>query len=169
MRAGEINHEGEVTLQDQSVAPTGAANQVTLYSSSGEFKFKAGDDNVIGYDGTEGIPFTFDGAGAAISTGAKGFLEIPFDCVIIGIKLMSDVSTNTVVDIWKDTYANFPPTDADSITASATPTLTAATKYSDTTLTGWTTTITAGDWIRFNIDSNSAATWLTIQLTVRRT
>jgi len=48
--------------------------------------------------------------------------------------------------------------DADSITASAPPTVSTATKAQDATLTGWTTSVTAGDILGFNVDSITTAT-----------
>lgn len=114
------------------------------------------------------ITFVIDGGGSAISTGVKGDLEIPFGCTIEAVTLLADQSGSIVVDIWKDTYANYPPTDADSITASAVPTISAATKSTDATLTGWTTAISAGDILRFNVDSAATVQRLTISLTVRK-
>jgi hypothetical protein len=71
------------------------------------------------------------------------------------------------VDVWKDTYTNFPPTDADTITASAPVTITASgTKSEDNTLTGWTTAIAADDILRFNVDSVTSIQRLTISLEV---
>lgn len=101
-----------------------------------------------------------------ITTGIKGDLYIPFACTISAVTMLADQSGSIVVDIWKDSYANFPPTDADSITASAVPTISSATKSQDTTLTGWTKSISAGDILRFNVDSVSTITRLTLTLTV---
>lgn len=114
------------------------------------------------------ITFVIDGAGSAITTGQKGHLEIPFACTINQVTSLADVSGSIVVDIWKDTYANFAPTDADSITASAPPTITSAQKSQDSTLTGWTTSITAGDVLAFNVDSCTTITRLTISLKVTK-
>lgn len=111
------------------------------------------------------IVFMIDGGGAAITTGVKGYLSVPFACSITNVTLLADVSGSIVVDIWKDTYANYPPTDADSITASAVPTISSATKSTDSTLTGWTTSLAAGDILGFNVDSASTITLLTIALT----
>ena len=83
--------------------------------------------------------------------------------------MLADQSGSAVVDIWKDTYASYPPTGADSITASAKPTISAATKSEDATLTGWATSISAGDTLRFNVDSASTITRLTLILTVTKT
>jgi len=118
---------------------------------------------------TGDILFIVDGGGSAITTGVKGDVVVDFDCSISRQTLVADVSGSIVIDIWKDTYANFPPTVADTITASAKPTLSAATKAQDSTLTGWTKAITAGDTLRFNVDSASTVTRVTLVLRVART
>jgi len=110
------------------------------------------------------INFIIDGGGSAITTGVKGFIEIPFGMQITGVTLLADQSGSIVVDVWKDTYANYPPTDADSITASAVPTISTATKSQDLTLTGWTTNVVAGDIIGFNVDSITTVTRVTLAL-----
>jgi len=115
------------------------------------------------------ISFIIDGGGSAITTGQKGHLEIPFACTINQVTVLADQSGSIVVDIWKDAYANFPPADADSITASAPPTLSSAQKSQDSTLTGWTTSISAGDILAFNVDSVSTVERVLISLKVTRT
>jgi hypothetical protein len=80
--------------------------------------------------------------------------------------MLADQSGSAVVNVWKDTYANYPPTVADKITSSAPPTLSSATTSDDTTLTGWTTSITAGDTLRFNLDSITTITRVVLILTV---
>lgn len=115
------------------------------------------------------IIFIIDGGGAAITTGVKGDLEIPFACAISQWTLLGDQSGSIVVDVWKDTYANYPPVVGDSITASAKPTISSATKGQSSTLTGWTTTIAAGDTLRFNVDSITSLTRCQLALKVTRT
>ncbi len=115
------------------------------------------------------LTFVIDGGGAAITTGLKGFLEIPFACTITRATLLADQSGSIVVDIWKDSYANFPPTNADSITASAKSTISSTTKSQDATLTGWTTAIAAGDILAFNVDSATSIQRVTISLRVTKT
>jgi len=114
------------------------------------------------------IEYVVDGGGAALTTGLKGFLEIPFDCTITAGRLLADTSGDAVVDVWNDTYGAFPPTNADSITAAAPLTMTGAAKAEDVTLTAWLTDIHAGDILAFNIDSVATVTRLTISLTVER-
>jgi hypothetical protein len=118
---------------------------------------------------TRSIEVVIDGGGVAITTGTKLFIEVPFACTIERVTMLADVSGSIVVDIWKDTYAQYPPTVADTITASAKPTISAAQKSQDATLTGWTTAIAAGDILGFNVDSVTSITRLTLSLKVKRT
>lgn len=115
------------------------------------------------------ITFIIDGGGAAITTGQKGHLRIPFACEIERVTLLADQSGSIVVNIWKDTYANFPPLVGDKITASAPPTITTAQKSKDTTLTDWTKTIAAGDILAFNVDSVTDIERVTLALKVKKT
>ena len=119
---------------------------------------------------TGAIGLVIDGGGSPITTGVKGFLSVPFACTITGWTLLSTdgsaTSGSIVVDLWKDTYANYPPTAADVITASAKPTLSSANKNTSTTLTGWTTSIAAGDVLGFNVNSATTVTKVALTLTV---
>jgi hypothetical protein len=120
-------------------------------------------------DGIDGIEAVFDGGGAVLTTGVKLDLEVPFACTIIQSTLLADQSGSIVVDIYKDTYANYPPTGADSITASAQPTISSATKSQDSTLTGWTTFIAAGSTLRYEIISVTTIMRAVLSLKVLRT
>jgi hypothetical protein len=116
------------------------------------------------------VGIVIDGAGAVITTGVKGFVEVPFAGTITAVTLLSTdaavTSGSIVIDVWKDTYANYPPVVGDSITASAKPTLASAIKSRDTTLTGWTTAIAAGDILGFSVTSVTALTRVALSLTV---
>lgn len=114
-----------------------------------------------------GIEFVIDGGGSAIEAGIAGDLEVPFDCDIEASSLLADQTGSIKVDIWKDTYANFPPTDADSICGENEPEISAGFKDQDTTLTGWTKTLTRGEILRFNVDSCTTITRATQSLKVR--
>lgn len=123
-------------------------------------------------DGHEAdLPFEIilENGGSVLATGVYGDIELSFDGVITGWTLLADQTGSLVVDLWKDTYANYPPTDADSITASAPPTISSAIKNTDTTLTGWTTTFTDGDTLRINIDSVTSIVRATLVLRTRTT
>lgn len=115
------------------------------------------------------IEVFMDGRENVLSTGIKTYVEVPFDCEITEATMLARPSGSVVVDIWKDTYANHPPTDADSITASAPPTITTGVKSKDTTLSGWTTALSEGDILAFNVDSCSVISQLTLSLKLLRT
>lgn len=115
------------------------------------------------------VGITIDGGGSAITTGVKGYVQLPFAMTVTAARLFADQTGSIVIDVWKDSYANFPPVDADSITASAPPTLSSAQKSEDTTLTGWTTNLSSGDVIGFNVDSAATVTRVTLQLLGTRT
>lgn len=115
---------------------------------------------------TRSVGVIIDGGNSVIMTGIKHYIRIPFSCTIISVTLLADQTGSIVVDIWKDTYANFPPTDADSITASTPPTISGNIKSEDVVLSGWTTTINAGDILGFNVDSITAINRVTVQLEV---
>lgn len=113
------------------------------------------------------ITFITDGGGVAITTGEKGHLEIPFNCEIQRVTLLADQTGSIKIDIWKDTYANFPPTDADTICGANEPEIASGVKDQDATLTDWTKTIAAGSILAFNVDSAATITRLTISLKVK--
>ena len=114
------------------------------------------------------IEVIIDGGGSAITTGVKADIEVPFNCTILQATALADQTGSIQVDIWKDTYANFPPDDADSITGTSPVSISSSNKSQDSTLSGWTTTISAGDILRFNVDSCSTITRCTISLKVRK-
>jgi len=191
------------------------------------------------------ITYVFDGGGVVLTTGIKGDLYIPFKCTIKSWVLLADQTGSIAVDIWKDTYANYPPVVADNITGSASftasttgtstlvvsavssgtivygasgtgqvisggvtagtyissfisgtpggvgsygitgnsvsgvasqtmtatgvvPNISSSNKAQSSTLTGWVTTINAGDTLRFNINSIATITRATLSLTIVR-
>jgi hypothetical protein len=123
---------------------------------------------------TAGIEFIIDDGGTVLTTGLKGYLEVPFDCVIERCTLLADQSGAIKIDIWKCTYAAFDasthPVNADTITAANEPEIAASgVKDQDATLTGWTVIIGAGDILAFNIDSVATITRIAVSLKVRKT
>lgn len=84
----------------------------------------------------------------------NGRVYVPRNSIIKGVTLLTDsVPGSCVVDIWKAALGSYPPTVANSICASALPTISSGRTYHDATLTGWTTSINAGDCLFFNLQS----------------
>lgn len=117
------------------------------------------------------IAFQFGDGTNAIdsSTEREQWLELNFDGTIEGYSLTADVSGSIVIDLWKDTYANYPPVVGDSIVAAAKPTLSAAQKAQDTTLTGWTTTFARGQTLKAHVDSAGTVKAVTLTLYIVKT
>ncbi len=112
------------------------------------------------------IGVTVDGGGSVITTGQKGYKSSVVAGTIVSARLLADQSGSVVIDVWKDVFANYPPTNADSITAAAPPTITADDNSEDTTLTGWTTTVAIGDVFGFNVDSVSTIERVTLEIEI---
>lgn len=118
------------------------------------------------------ITFIIDGGGSAITTGQKGHLEIPFACTLTAWTLVADVAGAIVIDVWKDTYANFPPTDADAMPgAGKEPTIAATNqKAQDTDIADWASVaVAAGSVLAFNVDSCTTITRVTLSLKATKT
>ncbi len=69
------------------------------------------------------------------------------------IGALNGAACSAVIDIWK-VNAGY-PTVTNTITASDLPTLSSATNKVDTTLSGWTTSVSVGDVFIFNVQSNT--------------
>lgn len=95
------------------------------------------------------------------------YVSMPVAGTITGWRALADVSGSISITVSKDTYANFPPDfTTDKISASAPIAISSATKAEDTTLTGWTTSVSAGDVLGFRVDSASTLTLVTITITL---
>lgn len=104
-----------------------------------------------------------------ITTGTKGYsAPIPFAGTIRKVTLTvidaAFTSGSIVVDIWKKNGAV--PTNSDSITAAAKPTLSSATAYEDSTLAGWTPTVAVGDRFGWEVESASLVKQVHINLEI---
>lgn len=115
------------------------------------------------------VNYMIYGGGDPVPVGAYPAFEAPMAGVIVRSRALLDQAATLTADWWKDTYANYQPANADSITASAPVSTSAAIKAEDSTLTGWTTAISAGDILMPNIDANDLAEWVTLVLRIRKT
>lgn len=97
-----------------------------------------------------------------ITTGISGVFPCRYSGTIIDWTLLSVSSGfpsgSIQIALWKAPYASFPPNSGNTITGSAPPTLSSTNKNTSTTLTGWTTSVTAGDIFVANVNSVSGLT-----------
>jgi hypothetical protein len=110
------------------------------------------------------ITFVWDGGGAVITTPKVQDVYLPSSGSITGWYIMADVATNATVDLWVDTFANYPPTVSDTIVGGNYVSLTGVNHNSDTTLTSWNKYPIAGSTMRANISACSAATKITLTI-----
>lgn len=104
---------------------------------------------------------------SVISLGVKGYIEVPFDCNIKSGTLLADTTGIVVVNLYKDTYGNYPPTSGDAITGSSPLMISNSNKTQDTTLPGWQTRLAAGDVIAVNIDNCVTIEQVTVSIKVQ--
>ena len=114
--------------------------------------------------------FYIDGGGSAITTGVKCFQTVPFNCAITEYTLLADQSGSIVIDIWVDTFTNFPPTDADTITGADEPELSLAQskRSAASDIKKWKLNLAKGGVIGINVDSCTTITWCTLTIKVKK-
>lgn len=123
----------------------------------------------MGSGGAATLNLEFHGGGLALTTNTRVWLKVPFECEIQSWTATARPSGSVVVDLWVDSYANFPPTNGDSITAGNEISISSAVKNTDDTLTGWTKTIPAESYLLANIDSVTNVEDLLIEIAVAKT
>ena len=131
---------------------------VNIKTVNGNSLLGSGNLSIGGSSSSAYICVTFDNGGIEIDDNSQCDVQIPYGMLITKVTLLANTTGSIVIDIWKDSYGNFPPTVADTITGSAKPTISSAEKYQDSTLTGWTKAISAGDTLRLNVDSCTTIT-----------
>lgn len=107
----------------------------------------------------EAIEVCFDGGGAELTD--NKIVDVVAKCAmtITGWTLLADQSGSVEIGVWKDTYANFPPTVADVLVS---PSITTATKAQASSLS---LAVAAGDVLRFNVNSCTTIQRITLALT----
>lgn len=110
-----------------------------------------------------GLSVVLGDVSSTLTTGLKGYIEVPYNCTLTAVTLIADVAGSCQLEIWKGTYASL-PTVANNICASSRPVLSSAQKYQDTTLLGWTKTLSAGDVLAINVNSATTVHQVTLAL-----
>lgn len=141
---------GTITLASPGGGGGGGTGSTTL---AGSIRFDAGSVD----------------APSIVGVGTKGFTRVPFACTITGYTIQTGVAATVVLDVWKIAAGTAEPTNSNSVTASAKPTLTADDVVHSTTLTGWTTSVAAGDLIGWEVESNDVAKFIGFSLDFDRT
>lgn len=104
---------------------------------------------------TRAIGVSVDGGGSVIATGVKGTIYIPYACTITAATITADQSGDLEFDIKKCALGSFPGSLA-SIVSATPPELSGTQSSQDTTLSSWTTSISAGDVIEWSVGGTPA-------------
>lgn len=164
--------DGYLQVSEVTAPGTPASAKVRIYAKSDGLMYSKDDGGVEtalgggGGSSVRTVSVQFGGPGGSISASDTVWVRVPYTGTITKVSLLADATGSIVIDVWKDTYANYPPTVADTIAAAAKPTLSSANKSEDSTLTGWTTAVTAGDVLKFNVDSVSGLTQVSLLLEI---
>lgn len=119
---------------------------------------------------TRRLVIVIDGGGSEIADGAKIHIPDMPAATVAAWTIAGDVSGSIVLDVWNDTYANSPPTVADTMIATGTkPTLSTAQFAQDTTVDWADVTIAAGSTLTVNCDSCTTITRVTLTLRLTMT
>lgn len=150
----------DLTLKFADAVPT--ANQVMRFSAPSSNVSTQSWASVS--DNIRAFGYSFDGGGTALTAGVTGYLTVPYACTIAAWNISVDAGTATV-DLWKIATGTAVPTISNTITASAIPAISTGTSVHSTTLTGWTTTVTANDIVAVNLKVTATASF--VNLTVQ--
>ena len=136
------------------------------YNSAGKvvsWDFADGSSLATGFSDIEVI----FASSTAVLADQQADIVVSYACTIVKAYIRSTDGIGTAtVDVWIDT--TYPPTDADSVTASAPLDMQGDDEYNDTTLTGWTTAIAADSTIRFNTDVTDTTKQFTVGLKIKK-
>lgn len=114
-------------------------------------------------------------AGSSTLIGAFHDIQVPFDAKVLEWAIVGDATGSVVVDVYQCTHAQYDagsthPVSSDKITASDPPTITAAKKGQNASVTTWSDLV-EGSWIRFIVtsaDSPPTMENVTVSLRVKR-
>lgn len=163
---------GVVTVGTLTAGQTGTGFTVDVSKSTIKGTIPAASISTNATARSMGV--SIDGNGAVVTTGQKGYVVCRFSGTITGWSVSSkNASASAVFDVWKIAgptagQQNVAPTVANTIintgAGGVKPTLTASQFASSTNVNNWTPYVAAGDIFGWNVDSNSVATQLTLEL-----
>ena len=180
--------ETTFNLNDQGAPYNANNNQQLIVTKNGLFLDPSNDYNISGdkivfttppavsddvviialaavADLTRTVNYVIDSGSLPMQVGDKGKLTIDVTGVIENIRVLADQTGDIVLDIGKASFADYP--NFNSITAGQRVQLTNTNKYFDDVLNNWTTTITAGDILRFDVISVNQIRRLLISLKLK--
>lgn len=110
---------------------------------------------------------SFQSGASVLSASATACTPTYLSGTIQSVEIIGNVSGSATIDVQTVAHTSWTGTGSvSSITAAAIPALSSASRYTDSTLTGWTTSVTAGTDFCFVMTSPSTVAGLQIELKV---
>ena len=172
--SGQQGNDGTSGFSGQ----VGASGFSGTYSGWSGTSGQQGIQGIQGYSGTSGFsgsaPTAYDCenfiiSGSPITNAAVGEITIGYNARIVGIQMTSFQTGDITVDIWRSSFASYPPTQAGSITGSNLPAIVNSNKFQDLVLAGWITSLNQNDVLRFVVSNASCINVCTVSLLLART
>ena len=145
-----------------SGGPTGPSGATGATGATGPSGGPTGPTGATGATGATGpsAVHAFGGSFGGTASGAPVltassttavYTTVPYSCTIQAWNITISPADTATIDIWKVATGTAIPTSSNSITASATPAISSGTALHSTTLTGWTTSVSANDIVGINL------------------
>jgi len=108
----------------------------------------------------------FPMGGDEITAGIALDFRVPYNLEILAWSLLADQTGDILLDLWKDTFANYPPTIADTVVGTEPPEIIAGIKAELSPVTDWEAIWLKGECVRVNVDSVTDIARVTLCLDV---
>jgi hypothetical protein len=159
--ASEVPEHTHASSSEAGTVPL--ANTTVSGGTDGHFLKQTGATTFAWEADYYTVSFIISGGGSAITTGIKGWVELPSSGVLEEWRILLSASDTMTVDIDSDTYANFPTVGNDLVA----PAVSGAQKAE---ATGLSTAVTAEDILEFNVTvAPASAQTCTVALKIRKT
>lgn len=148
---------------DLEVEFDGGASPVTIAQGEAAIFIDGAIIPMGGGGSVVGFSIAIDGGGSELADNAQSIpVEVPYSMTLMKVTAYADTTGDVEVDVYNDTYANYPADGSDSIVGAAPVTISSGIKSQDSTLSGWTTALTAGSHLILHVNSCTDITRLVV-------
>jgi hypothetical protein len=162
-----VDSGGTITLSGDSASPGDSYYYGTNASGTkGWYAQTTITPSLIGVNFVESAGWNSTSGAVQLSLTVPIDLLIPYTCTLKEVYILTQGGSGScTVDIWKTPIGSYPPTSANDITGGIPPAISSGTVYTNSTLTGWTTSFSQNDCLRLTLAANS--TFTSVKLVLR--